>query len=156
MIWIAQTSDITLMNRPVTNPVALGDTCKIVTAHTWAEDTGAFKWDSKLHSVKCTGAPVGDAGSQQIEYTAEVVVLGDNAAIQEMVTQAMNDDIIVFLKEANCIENDAYVQLGDDCNPVEVVPSFDSFTTAEGQKAWTIQFKSKKKFFYLAALTEAE
>lgn len=153
-LWYSPVADIETMQRPTNAPAALGDKVKISTAHVWADDKGAFKWDGKIHSVKVTSAPVGDEGSQEIEHTAEVVILGDNPAIYESIKDALNDDAIIFIKDADCLVNNSYVQLGDDCIPVTLSPAFDSFTTKEGQKAWTLQFKSKKKFFYLAALTE--
>lgn len=151
-LYFSPIEDITTWQRPITVPVALGDKVKIVTAHTWGTGLGAYKWDAQIHSVKHSSATVGDPGAQEFEHTAELIVLGDNAATLEQMVQALNDDKVVFLKDADCLTNDSYIQLGDDCVPVEVSIAFDGKTTKEGQKAYTITIKCKKKFFYLAAL----
>jgi hypothetical protein len=153
-LWFSPVEDIATWQRPIAIPLVVGDKVKIVTAHTWAVGKAAYKWDAKIHSTKITAATVGDEGSGQIEHTAELVILGDNPEIYEQVLNSLNDDKVVFLKDPDCITNDSYIQLGDDCVPVTVTWSFDSFTTAEGQKAWTMSIKSRKKFFYLAALDE--
>ncbi len=153
-LYFSEVSDITTWQRPIAIPLVLGDKVKIVTAHTWAAGKAVNKWEAKLHSVKHTSAPVGDPGSQDLMHTAQVVVLGDNPETFEQMLNALNDQKVIWLKDSDCITNDSYIQIGDDCNPVETVPNFDGFTTADGQKAYTVDFKSKKKFFYLAALDE--
>lgn len=150
--WFSKTADIETWGRPIAVPVDNGDDVEVNTAHTWATGKGANEWDVKVHSAKITGAPVGDEGSQQFEWTAEVVVLGDNSAIQSMVQRMLNDDLVIWLKDSNCLVNDTYIQLGDDCVPVTMVPAFDSANTQTGQKFYTLQFKSRKKFFYNAVL----
>lgn len=151
-LYFSPVEDITTLQRPTTTPAAIGDKVKISTAHTWATGLGAYKWDAQIHTVKHTSATVGDPGAQELEHTAELIVTGDNAATLEQMVQALNDDKIVWIKDADCVTNDSYVQLGDDCVPVECSIAFDGKTTKEGQKAYTVTLKSKKKFFYLAAL----
>ena len=155
-VWFAPVASIDTWARPIAVPVVPGDKVKVVTAHTFADGEGAYKWDAKPNSVKITGSSVGDEGAQQVQWVAETIILGDNPAVQEIIQDAMNDDGVVFLKDSDCLDNDTYIQMGDDCTPVTVSCDFDSFTTAEGQKAYTVRFTSKKKFHYMAALTEAE
>jgi hypothetical protein len=154
-LWYSPVADFDVIARPIVNPAVLGDKVKVTTAHTWDVDKGAYKWDAKKMSVVLRAEPVGDPGSQELMHRAEVIILGDNPEIYQSVVQSMNDDAIVFIKDAECLENDTYIQLGDDCNPVEVVANFDSFNNSEGKKSWTLTISSKKKFFYNAALTEA-
>lgn len=151
-LYFSPIEDITTWQRPTNAPAAIGDKVKITVAHTWAANLGAYKWDAQIHSVKHTSATVGDEGAQELEHTAELIVLGDNAATLEQMVQALNDDKVIWLKDADCLTNDSYIQFGDDCVPVSVSIAFDGKTTKEGQKAYTLTIKSKKKFFYLAAL----
>lgn len=151
-LYFSPIEDITAWSRPTNAPAALGDKVKITAAHTWAANLGAYKWDAQIHTVKLTTATVGEEGAYELEHTAELVVLGDNPSTFEQMVQALNDDKVIWLKDADCIENDSYVQLGDDCVPVTASIAFDGKTTKEGQKGYTVTIKCKKKFFYLAAL----
>ncbi|MGN6416869.1 MAG: hypothetical protein ACTHMC_05235 [Pseudobacter sp.] len=151
----AHVSDIDVWARPIALPIALGDKVKIVTAHTFVDDKTAFQWDAQIHSVKHTSATVGEEGAQELEHTAELVILGDNPATLEQMVNILNDQKVVWLKDADCINNDSYIQLGDDCVPVTVTLAFDGSTTKEGMKKYTLTIKCKKKFFYLAALDVA-
>lgn len=153
-LYFSEVPDITTWARPTNTPAALGDKVKITTAHTWGVGKAVYKWGGKIHSVKHTSAAIGDEGSQELEHSAEVIILGDNPATFEQMLNMLNDEKVAWLKDADCLTNDSYIQLGDDCVPVTVTIAFDGFTTKEGQKAYTVTLKSKKKFFYLAALDE--
>lgn len=151
-LYFSEVADITTWQRPTGSPVALGDKVKITAAHTWASGKGAYLWDTQVHSVKHTSAVVGEIGAQEFEHTAEMIVIGDNPSTYEQMINALNDDKVIWLKDSDCLTNDSYIQMGDDCSPVEVSAVFDGKTTKEGQKIYTVTIKSKKKFFYLAAL----
>lgn len=151
-MYFAETSDIATWARPIASPVAIGDTVKITTAHTFASGKCALIWEGQIHSVTITGEPVGEDGAKEIEYTATIAILGDNAATAEQMIRALNDQKVCWFKDADCLTNDSYVQLGDDCNPVEASAAFNGGTTKEGQKKYTLTVKSKTKYFYLAAL----
>jgi hypothetical protein len=84
------------------------------------------------------------------------VVLGDGPEIQEQMDMLLNDDIICLVKEANCIVNDSYVQMGDECVQPDITVAFNSNNNAEGSKEWTVTIAvTGKKFFYTGAVTEA-
>lgn len=151
-LYFAPITDVTAWARPIAVPVALGDKVKIETAHTFAATKAAVQWQAKMHSVTHKSTAVGDEGAQELEHTAEVKILGDDANIYEMVQNLLNDQTVIFLKDSDCLTNDSYIQLGDDCNPVSVKPEFDGKNTKEGKKEYTITFTSKAKYFYLAAL----
>lgn len=151
-LFFSPTAAIETWGRPIANPAAIGDKKKITTAHTFADGLTATKWQAKMHSVKFSSKMVGDPGAGELEHTATIVITGDSAEVTEMVEELMNDESVFWLKDADCIDNDSYIQLGDDCNPAEVQPEFDGKDTKAGQKEWTINIVSKKKQFYLAAL----
>lgn len=153
-LWLTRVADVTTWQRPIEVAVDSGDTVRIDTAHVWANGKAANVWEAKLHSVNLKGASIGDPGSLKMEWTAEVVVKGDTAEIQEMVNNLLMDENVIWLKERDCINAAWFIQIGDDCEPVECTPAFESGTTNQGEKLHTLQFKSKKKFFYTAAIDE--
>jgi hypothetical protein len=151
-LYFAPASDIATYGRPAASPVALGDKVKVTTAHTFATGKAANLWDAKLHSVTHTSKPVGDPGSLEMEHTVVVTFLGDNPATFEQVQNMLNDQVVIWVKDADCLTNDSYIQLGNDCIPVDVSPEFDGKNTQAGQKEYKITFTSKAKVFYVATL----
>jgi hypothetical protein len=151
-LYFAPAADIATWGRPLATPVALGDKKKITTAHVFGTGKAAILWDAKLNSVTHKSKSVGDEGAQELEHSAELVFLGDNAPTLEQVENLMNDQPVAWIKDSDCQNNDSYVQLGDDCVPVTVSVEFDGKTTKEGKKEYKITLTSKRKFFYLAAL----
>jgi len=153
-LYFAEVEDVLTWERPSGAGAALGDTLTIDTAHVLVAAKSVHSWDCKKFSAKVTGAAIGDPGAHLILWTAVVVINGDNAPTQEQVIRMLNDNKVVWLKDADCINNNGYIQLGDDCNPVEVSPAFDSKDNGPtgGQKEYTLTITSLKKYFYSAAL----
>jgi hypothetical protein len=149
-LFFAKVADILTWGRPLA--AALGDAAKIVTAHVFVAAKCAFLMEAKLHSSTIKGTSVGDEGAQDMEWTAEVKILGDNPILQDQLLRMQNDQIVIWLKDADCLTNDSYIQMGDDCVPVTVKIDFDGKTTKDGKKEYTLTLTSKKKFHYLATL----
>jgi hypothetical protein len=152
--YFVKNSDVDTWVRPVNPAVANGDTVKIITAHVLVDDKATHQWDCKRYSVTHTSEAVGDPGAQQLLHKATVVILGDNAVTLEQIKNMLNDDMTVFIKDADCINNNGYVQLGDDCNPVSISPKFDGKTNSPtaSNKEYTLEITSLTKFFYTATL----
>lgn len=149
----ARRDDFLSISKPVDVPAELGDEVTIPGAHTFTDPQGFMSWDCKTNSVKITGETVGEDGAQEIEWKATFQVLGDSASTQAQMQRILNDDIICLLKEAACLEDDSYVQLGDECiSPVFKV-SFDSFDTKQGKKTYTVEVTCKSKAFYAQTVT---
>ena len=147
--------DITTWQRPAGTGTTLGDKSKITVAHTWAATKGAFTWQTKIGSVLLTSESVGDEGAKVIVWTAKFKVLGFDAPTLDQMVNMLNDQVVVFLKDANCLVADAYYQLGDDCTPVVASVSSDgkdSLPSSTAQKEFEVTLTSKKLFFYTAAL----
>lgn len=154
-VYFNQTSEITTMQYPTAAGSALGDSTAIETAHTWATGKGAWSWQTKLGSVTLTKESAGDEGAKVDIWTLTLKVLGINAATIEQMKNVLNDQLIFWAKDTNCLVSDFYYQLGDACNPVTVDTGFDgkdNLTTSTGQKEWTVTIKSKKLYTYEAAL----
>lgn len=155
-VLICPRADFLTFGKPIAEPVALGDSLKISTAHTFAATKGFFSWGCKQHSVTVKGTAVGEDGAREMEWSSEFTLLGDNASTQEQVERTLNDDVILLLKEASCLGTDAYVQLGDECVSPTFTADFDGKTTKEGKKEYKITVTCKKKYFYTAAVVDAD
>lgn len=153
VILTAPRVDFTAVQTPAGN-TALGDALTIDTAHTFPVGKGFYSWVCKTHSVKLTGDTVGDDGAREIEWTTEFTILGDSASNQEQIQRTLNDDVIILLKDSDCVEG-MYIQLGNDCVPPEFNVKFDGKTTKEGKKEYTVTAKCKKKYFYTATVSNA-
>lgn len=152
----APLADFLVLQKPLTTPVVLGDLLEITTAHTFTSPKGFISWACKKASVTITSETQGDPGAQQLRHSCVFTVLGDSSTHQEQIEKMLNDDIIVLVKEANCLVADSYVQLGDECVTPDISVAFDAANSREGVKAYTITVAvTGKKFFYTAAVTEA-
>lgn len=152
-LYFAKTADIQTWGRPIAVPVAPGDKKKISTAHTFVTDKGAFTLDCKTFSPVGTSETQGDPGEKIPSHTMVVEINGDNAKTLEMFEDMLNDELVIWVGDADCLTSDSFVQLGDDCKPADVSWQFNSRKANEqGKKVYTVTITSPKKFFYLAAL----
>lgn len=153
-LLLVKKSDVSTYGTPLTT-TALGDKFTISTAHTFPANKGYYSWSGKLKSVLGKGASQGDPGMKQVQYTYEGIVIGDDASTQEQMSNSLNEDLLWFFKDSNCLVTDAYVQLGDECDSPEVDVEFDS-QNSDGTKNWKVTVKiTGKRFFYNAALVKA-
>lgn len=156
VVLFAPLADFLSLKKPTPTPTALGDLLTIDEAHTFTSPKGFHNWASKKASVTITAETQGDPGAQQLRHTCVFTILGDGATTQEQMEKMLNDDLIFLVKEANCLVADSYVQLGDECVTPDVSIAFDAANSREGVKAWTVTVAvTGKKFFYVAAVTEA-
>lgn len=154
-VYFSKATDISTYQYPTGAGLALGDGIAIETAHTWGTGKGAYSWQTKLGSVTLTKESAGDEGAKVDIWTMTLRVLGINAATIEQMKNALNDQLVFWAKDTDCLLTDFYYQLGDECNPVTVETSFDgkdNLSSSTGQKEWVITVKSKKLYTYEAAL----
>lgn len=149
----APRADFLSISKPLDIPTAIGDTVTVQASHTFTDPKGFFSWDCKTNSVTIKGTTVGEDGASEIEWSTSFVILGDSASTQEMLQRSLNDDIICLVKEAACLEDDSYVQLGDECVSPTFKVEFDSKTTKEGKKEYTVTVTCKVKYFYAHTVT---
>lgn len=155
VIYFNKISEITTFQYPTAAGLAIGDATKIATAHTWAASTGAWSWETKLGSVLVTMESQGDEGAKVMVWTCKAKVLGVSAATIEQMVSMLNDQKVIFIKDANCLVSNFYYQMGDECNPVTVEITFDgkdNLPTSTAQKEWEITFKCQAFYTYEAAL----
>lgn len=155
-LWFCPLADFNVIATPLATPLALGDEVTINGDHTFTTTNGFFKWELKQKSPTLKGTSVGDPGAKLIEWTAEVTILGDEATTQAQMERLLNSKGICLLKDANCLEDDVYAQLGDECDTPEFSVDPDFKTTAEGLKEWKITIKvTAAKYRYEGAVTES-
>lgn len=154
-LFFCPVADFLVIATPLTTPLALGDEVTINGDHTFATTNGFFKWELKQKSPTIKGTSVGDVGAKLMEYTGEVTILGDEATTQAQLERLLNSKGICLLKDANCLEDDVYAQIGDECDTPEFTVEFDGKTTAEGLKEYKVSFKAVAKYRYEGALTES-
>jgi hypothetical protein len=155
ILWAPRSTFLTTAKPVVSGTPASGDSLKITTAHTFGAQDGFISWLCQKNSVTLKGKSEGEAGAKSMVWTSEFVLLGDSASTQEQLEDMLNDDIILLLKDGNCVAATDYVQLGDECNNPEFDVEFDGKTTAEGLKIYKISMKHKKgKYFYSGAVVE--
>jgi hypothetical protein len=148
--------DFLSLSKPPDPGPLLGDALTVAAAHTFTDPKGFIEWECKTNSVTLKGATVGEDGAQEMEWTAEFNILGDSASTQEQIQRILNEDGICLLKEAACLEDDSYVQLGDECVSPVFKAEFDGKTTKEGKKEYKITVTCKVKYFYTGAVTKSE
>jgi hypothetical protein len=142
----------------VASPVgttALGDKFKITAAHTFPADEGWISFLSKLNSVTLRSEAVGEGDAARTRWIAEGTLFGDSAAHQEQLEAARDLPGLFLLKDGNCIDATAYIQLGDACTQPTFSFTFTGNTTAEGMKEYRYTISVlDKRFFYSGAVTE--
>lgn len=145
-------SALAMPDPAVTTP---GASLQITDDHTFSTGNGFISWACKQHSVTLVSESSGDPGAKSLVWTTTFSLLGDSASSQEQLEDMLNDDVVMLLKDANCLQATDYVQLGDECNNPEVDVKFDGKTTAEGRKEYTVSVKVKRaKYFYSGTVTE--
>jgi hypothetical protein len=154
VLWAPRSSFLSVKQPDSTN-TAPGKSLEIVQDHTFGVDDGFISWLCKKDSVTIKGTSEGEPGAKSMVWTSEFVLLGDSSSTQEQLEDMLNDDVILLLKDGNCLAATDYVQLGDDCNNPEFTIEFDGKTTAAGLKEYKVTMKSKKgKYFYKGTVTE--
>lgn len=154
-VYFNQLSEITTWQYPTGAGTTLGDKISIAVAHTWATGKGAWQWATKIGSVSLTKETGGDEGTKTDTWVLTFMVLGVDAATIEQMKNLLNDQLVFWVKDANCLVSNYYYQLGDECNPVTVENTFASGTnlpTSTEVKNWTVTVRAKKLYTFEAAL----
>jgi hypothetical protein len=152
VILFCPRTDFLAISQPPAVAAAIGDLVTVTGAHTFTDPKGFFSIACKTKSVTLKATTIGDDGSGLLQWSAEFFVLGDSASTQEQLERMLNDDLIFLLKESSCLEDDAYVQCGDECDSPTIKVEFDSQTT-DGVKSYKVTLTTTTKYFYNFAVT---
>lgn len=154
-IFFAPTDTFLAIQKPTDTPAALGDTKKITTAHTFNAPAGFISLLAKQHSVKTKSTSIGDDGVKQMEHEFEVIVTGESPEHLEQFESMLNDNLMILLKDQDCVNATDHVQFGDDCLTPTLSLEFDSADTNTGVKYYKLTGKIRgHKYFYSGTVTE--
>jgi hypothetical protein len=151
-ILFCPVADFLAISKPPDVAAEIGDLVKVAGAHTFTDPKGFFSIACKTKSVNLKGSTIGDEGSGLMQWVGEFVILGDSASTQEMLERQLNDQCIFLLKESACLEDDSYVQCGDECEQPTIKVEFDSSNT-DGTKNYKLTFTTTTKYFYAFEVT---
>lgn len=135
------TNGIKMPTAPFTNP---GDEVKITSDHTFTDATngGFIKLQLAPDKNSYTATPGGDKGFVKLTHTATAFIPGSYAEIHESIKHMLNTPAIVLVKDSNCAA-DMYYQIGNECNPAYINPTFETGTSADGTKGYNVTFEAK-------------
>jgi azurin len=154
VLW-APRDTFSLVAMPDPAVTTSGASLSVTDDHTFSTGNGFISWLCKQASVTLTAETTGDPGARSLVWSTTFSLMGDAASTQEQLEDMLNDDVIMLLKDSNCLAATDFVQLGDECNNPEVDVKFDGKTTAEGQKEYVVTVKVKRaKYFYSGTVTE--
>lgn len=156
VVYFAPWADFDAIAAPLGVPLALGDLIKISGDHAFIGTNGFFNWECLMDSVKVTSSPVGAKGARLPRWKAEFTLVGDSPEKQEQLERLLNSKCIFLLKESSCLVDDAYAQLGDECDAPDVSWEYDSEDKAEGSKKYKVTIEvTAAKYYYTGAVTES-
>lgn len=120
-----------------------GDSISIYTPHTWAAsraNPGFLKIQLAPQKNKTGSKVVGDLGMQKLNQDSELFFAGNDPASHELMQNLINVPLVVLLKDAKCSAN-MYYQLGCDCTFAWLGADFDTSTTKDGNKGFTVKIQ---------------
>lgn len=152
--WLSLLSDFETLNEPVlSDPPVIGEKYTIGVSHEWIAGKEAIPVYIRKDLLESPGETVGEIGTLMFLWTPKVFVIGDGAAILEMMNNWANEDLVLFVQD-ECNPS-KYLQFGSECYPCNVQKnSFSSGTLKSGQKGFFITLESLSKYFYNGTITE--
>lgn len=137
-ILLAEIAHITAFGTPATVTV-VGDELRITGDHTFATGKGFVAWETEDDIANLKIPITGTRSSLGLKPELTIFLPGLTAA--QAVSVVQNKRYIALVKAFGCNANQ-YLQLGDDCNPLRLLPS-DGFNSgvAGGNDArgWTVK-----------------
>lgn len=155
VVYVCPLADFDVLAAPLAVPLALGDLVSINGDHSFLLTNGFFNWECLTDSVKITSTSVGVKGARLPRWKAEFTLVGDSPQKQEQLERLLNTKSIFLLKESSCLVDDAYAQLGDECDTPDVSWEYDSEDKAEGSKKYKVTIEvTAAKYYYTGAVVE--
>lgn len=140
----------------VVGAAAVGDSKTIDGTHTLVTNKGAIKCYVVPKTVEGDGDAVGDQLAKTFAWKPKILIPGDNPQVCEMVENLLNEDFLLFIKDAQC-GSVQFIQFGCDCDPVNVdAASFKSGTIGNGRKQYELTGLTYCKYFYNGTLTDLD
>lgn len=156
VVYFCPLADFDVIATPLGAPLALGDLVKISGDHAFVNTNGFFNWACLTDSVKISATTVGVKGARLPRWKAEFTLVGDTPEKQEQLERMLNTKGLLLLKESSCLVDDAYAQLGDECDTPDISWEYDSEDKAEGSKKYKVTAEvTAAKYYYTGAVVES-
>lgn len=144
--YLAPRSWFTTLAAP--DPAGVGDLkYRIVDDHVFIATKGFIELTQIRGKNTAVGESKGTPGAQWMTYKTTLVVPGDNAALQTLLMEIANEDLIVVLPDADC---GVVWQFGCACDEA-LIESMKANMGTQGSdtgKDWTIELASDCRTVY--------
>lgn len=149
---IARKDWITTLKAPVAPFTNRGDSITIKADHVFGKDADnndyAFmKFALAPGKNKLGVKNSGDTGLKSPSTTVSIFVPGSYEEAHETVRNLMNQPLLVIVKDAECAAG-LYYNLGDDCTSAYMDYEFDTATTADGVKGFSVTISYDDAFLF--------
>jgi hypothetical protein len=151
--WVALKDDFTTLSEPVlsSTPV-IGEAYTINTDHAFTTGKEPMSVLIRVEDLEAAGETVGETGSLRTAWKPKLFIPGDGPKVEEVVSNLLNEEIILFVQEG-CGTEKHYLQFGCDCRPAKVTKrGFSSGNAGGGKKGTELEMQAYCKFFYNGTL----
>lgn len=150
---VAPKSWFTEVKAPVAPFNNRGDSITIKSDHTFVVGKGFMKFGLSPDKNKLEIKTGGDKGIKTEETTVTIFIPGSYDEAHETLRNLINQPLLVIVKDANCAEG-IYYNLGTDCTNAWLDYAFDTGTTADGNKGFTVTITfAEAPLFYQPTVT---
>lgn len=133
---------------------AVGDEVRILLTHEFLPEKGFIRFALAPEKNQYSAETVGDKGFTKFRNTLEIFVPGSYEEVHEAMKWLKTEPMIVLVKDSNCDAN-LYYQIGDACLGAWITGNFQTSTSAEGVKGYTVTISNTAKsvVLYQGAIT---
>lgn len=133
---------------------AVGDEVRILLTHEFLPEKGFIRFALAPEKNQYSAETIGDKGFTKFRNTLEIFVPGSYEEVHEAMKWLKTEPMIVLVKDSNCDAN-LYYQIGDACLGAWITGNFQTSTSAEGVKGYTITISNTAKsvVLYQGAIT---
>lgn len=133
---------------------AVGDEVRILLTHEFLPEKGFIRFALAPEKNQYNAETIGDKGFTKFRNTLEIFVPGSYEEVHEAMKWLKTEPMIVLVKDSNCDAN-LYYQIGDACLGAWITGNFQTSTSAEGVKGYTVTISNTAKsvVLYQGAIT---
>jgi hypothetical protein len=146
--WLSLITDFDDIQVPyLESDPLIGDAYVIKNSHDWITGKEPISLFVKQDSIEDDAGSVGDIGGGRMVFNPKLFMIGDGAAVLEIMENLLNEKVILFVGEMPW--NGTYVQYGNAHLPCEVERnSFKSYDLVNGGKGVELVLRGFCRYFY--------
>jgi hypothetical protein len=151
--YIAAQSWFTTLAEP--DPAGTGAAkFKIEDDHTFPTGKGFIEVTLVKKKNTHTSEQKGDPGASWLNHKVSVAVPGEGPELLALVTELMNEDLVILMQDSNC-PGTTIIQLGCDCDPGGMgATKFDGgLEGGDAGKGYSFDVETTCKYFYEGTIT---